>query len=100
MRARPNFALVSKLALAFVAIVALALLPARQLAPGVPLQLLVLYVAGGVLLALVVIVALAVCWLQFAQFILRKGGTDPQWLWFYREPRGLEELRDRQDAAR
>ena len=32
--------------------------------------------------------------LTFYQFILRNGGTDPQWFWFSSEPRGLVALRE------
>jgi len=35
----------------------------------------------------------AIAWLALGQFILRKGGTDVQWLWFPGDPPGLEDLR-------
>lgn len=63
-----------KLAVAGVVIIALVSVPAKLLAPQVSLGELVLYVAC----AFVALVALAVLSLQLSQFILRRGGTDPQ----------------------
>ena len=85
-----------KLVVAAAAVVTLVSVPARELAPNITIAELVLYVAC----AFVGLVALAVCSLQFAQFILRKGGTDPQWFWFNAEPPGLEQQRrEAKDAA-
>jgi len=43
-------------------------------------------ILGGLLLMLVVNTALS-SWIN--QWILRKGGTDTQWLWFPGDPKGL-----------
>jgi hypothetical protein len=80
-----------KLAVAATAVVVLVAIPARELAPSLPLPELILYIAG----AFIALVVLAICSLQLAQFVLRKGGTDPQWFWFRAEPPGLEEQRAR-----
>jgi hypothetical protein len=78
-----------KVAVAAAAVVALVAIPARELVPNITLAKLALYIAC----AFVALVVAAVCSLQFAQFILRKGGTDPQWFWFNAEPPGLEQQR-------
>ena len=78
-----------KLVFAAAAIVALLAMPAHELAPQLTPLDLALYAAA----ALAALVVLAVCSLQLAQFVLRNGGTDPQWLWFGAEPPGLEQLR-------
>ena len=76
-------------AVAAAAIVTLVAIPLRELAPAVTLPELVLLMAC----AFAGLVVLTVCSLQLAQFILRKGGTDPQWFWFNAEPPGLEQQR-------
>ena len=48
------------------------------------------------LCAFAVLVAITVASLALAQFVLRKGGTDPQWFWFSGEPPGLQNLREQQ----
>jgi hypothetical protein len=84
----------AKVLLATVLILGLAVLFARQLAPKMALGQLVLYCAAAVAAASALLVLAAICQLQFAQFILRMGGTDPQWFWFFRgEPPGLAEQR-------
>ena len=84
---------IGKLLLAALSLVALVALPARELMPSVSLGLLLLYVAAGVVGVFALLALGAICSLQFSQFILRAGGTDPQWLWFSSEPRGLVALR-------
>ena len=85
----PRTVAVLKVVVASVFVVALVAIPARELAPGITLAELVLYIAG----AFGALVLLSVCSLQLAQFILRKGGTDSQWFWFNGEPPGLAQLR-------
>ncbi len=82
--------LVAKIVVAGVAVVAVISIPARRLVPGLSVfELVALLICAGVVLILI-----AVCSLTFAQWILRKGGTDPQWFWFKGEPPGLEKLRE------
>jgi hypothetical protein len=83
----------SKLLVAAIALGAIVALPARELMPSFSLGLLLLYVAAGVIGVFVLLILGAICSLQFSQFILRMGGTDPQWFWFSGEPRGLVALR-------
>jgi hypothetical protein len=78
-----------KLTVAAAAVVTIVAIPARRLVPNIGIAELILYIAC----ALVGLVVVAVCSLQFAQFILRMGGTDPQWFWFNAEPPGLEQQR-------
>ena len=84
-----------KVVVACAAVVALVAIPAKELAPSITLTALVLYIAS----AFGALVVLSVCSLQLAQFILRKGGTDPQWFWFSGEPPGLAQLRQERKAA-
>lgn len=69
---------------------------AKLLWPGLNLWTMALYVLvgwgilAGLLLVLVVNTAIS-SWIN--QWILRKGGTDTQWLWFSADPPGLQ--RDR-----
>lgn len=84
----------AKVLLAAVLILGLAALFARQLAPQMALGQLLLYCAAAVAAGSALLMLAAVFQLQFAQFILRLGGTDPQWFWFFRgEPPGLAEQR-------
>lgn len=73
-----NLIFLCKSVLAANALVALLELPVRQLVPSVSLGLLVLYVAAAMAGALALLILMVVCSLQFWQFILRNGGTDPQ----------------------
>lgn len=87
---RRNGVVIAKVAFAMFAIVFLVSIPARRLAPGLTvLELTALILAAGVALTVIAIGNLMV-----AQWVLRQGGTDTQWLWFYREPPGLEKLRE------
>jgi hypothetical protein len=87
---------VLKVVIAAAAVVALVAIPAKRLAPNLTLAELVLCIAG----AFIGLIFLAVCSLQLAQFVLRSGGTDPQWFWFRAEPPGLEELRGKNEEGR
>ena len=49
-------------------------------------------ILAGLMLVLVVNTAIS-SWIN--QWILRKGGTDTQWLWFPDEPKGLARQRKR-----
>ena len=64
-----------------------------RLAPNLPWYSLLLYSAVGAVVLFFALVIATVATLTFAQFILRKGGTDPQWFWFPSEPKGLVQLR-------
>ncbi len=69
---------------------------AKLLWPGLNLWTVALYVLvgwgilAGLLLVLVVNTAIS-SWIN--QWILRKGGTDTQWLWFSTDPPGLQKDR-------
>jgi hypothetical protein len=84
-----RFVVLLKLAVAAAAVVTIVAIPAGELVPNITIAELVFYIAC----AFVGLMVVAVCSLQFAQFILRKGGTDPQWFWFNAEPPGLEQQR-------
>jgi hypothetical protein len=101
-RINPRFA--AKVVLATVLLAALVGVAGAQIVPGWSLvRVLLSSVLGAVVLVAVLIVA-AIAWLALGQFILRKGGTDVQWLWFPGDPPGLEGLRrqarDRKHASK
>jgi hypothetical protein len=79
-----------KVVIACVAVTALVSVPVRRVAPGLSLFELAVALACG----FVALVVLAVAALSLAQFVLRAGGTDPQWFWFGGEPPGLRSLRE------
>ena len=49
---------------------------------------------GGAALIAVAILVAASASITVRRAVLRRGGTDAQWLWFGREPPGLVRLRD------
>lgn len=78
----------------------LAAVAGSQLAPSLPLYSVLLYSAVGAVVLFFALVVGTVATLTVAQFILRKGGTDPQWFWFPSEPKGLVQLRAQTRVAR
>jgi hypothetical protein len=66
-----------------------------QIVPGWSLVRVLLSSALGAAVLVAALVVAAIAWLALGQFILRKGGTDVQWLWFPGDPPGLEGLRRR-----
>ncbi len=88
-----NASPVVRLVLAVELLLSLAAVAGADLAPTVPLPMLLLYAVVGGLVLIAVVVAAAVASLTVAQFVLRHGGTDAQWFWFRSEPPGLVELR-------
>lgn len=91
--------LVLKSCCAAVMLSLLALLGGQSLAPNLPLLTLWLWALGG--LAALGLVFLAGTWLTltFNQWVLRKGGTDTQWLWFASDPPGLKRPKKSQKTA-
>jgi len=88
-----NSATIVKALVAAAVLATLAGVAGRQLAPGVPVQTILLYSALGAAALLAILVVAVAVTLTFRQFILRKGGTDTQWFWFSGEPKGLQQLR-------
>lgn len=86
----PRTLAILKITVASAAVVTLVAIPARVLAQNITLAELILCIAA----AFNALVVLSVCYSQLAQFILRKGGSDPQWFWFNAEPPGLVKLRE------
>jgi hypothetical protein len=84
----------AKIVLAASALTGMAALASRSLAPDVPLGKALLYSAFGAGVLFVFLVGAVVIIATIAQFILKQGGTDPQWFWFNGEPRGLRQLRE------
>jgi hypothetical protein len=89
-----------KLPLAAASLAALAALAASELAPGVPLATVLLYALLGAAVLLVLLALAAIAMATQMQAILRRGGSDTQWLWFRDEPAGLRRLRERLGARR
>lgn len=90
---KPNPRLINKILIATLLLSALAGVAGSQLAPKMPLLTVLLYSALGVLAIGALVLAATVASLTVSQWVLRKGGTDPQWFWFRAEPPGLEKLR-------
>lgn len=86
----PHRALVLKSCIAAVMLSLLALLGGQSLVPDMPLLTLWLWALGGLLSLGLVFLAGTWLTLTFNQWVLRKGGTDTQWLWFASEPPGLK----------
>jgi len=83
----------ARVLLAVLAIGAVLALAGRSLAPQVPAATWLMWCAVlGCALAMVLVVGL-VASLQLRQAVLRRGGTDVQWLAFSSEPEGLVWLR-------
>ena len=79
------------LALIFGTIVAAASI---NLFPKVPVVAALLYAAAG---AVAFLVTMSICIIVASRvnaWVLNKGGTDTQWLWFKSDPQGLVRLRE------
>jgi hypothetical protein len=85
----------AKVVVACVAVTLLVSVPAQRVVPGLSLLELCLLLLG----AFVVLLLFVVSSLTLAQFVLRAGGTDTQWLWFGGDPPGLQRLRGEERAA-
>ena len=71
-----------------------------SLAPKLPLHVVLLYSVLGAVALFAFLMVVTVATLTLVQFIMRKGGTDPQWFWFSAEPPGLVQLREQARAAK
>jgi hypothetical protein len=87
------FVLVVKTLVAAAALATLAGVAGAQLAPSVPLGKLLFLCAVGAAILFAVVLLATIASSTFGQFILRQGGTDPQWFWFPAEPPGLVRAR-------
>ena len=85
--------MVIKILVAILLLSALAGVAGSQLAPKAPLLTVLLYSALGVLGIGALVLVATVVTLTVYQWVLREGGTDPQWFWFSGEPPGLQKLR-------
>jgi hypothetical protein len=92
--------LAAKALIATVSIAAVVVVAARSLAPSLSLATLLFWCAVVVLLFLAVSILWAFVNLQLGQWVLRHGGTDPQWFWFRAEPPGLAALREQQRSLK
>ena len=101
---RVNLRFVAKVVLATLLLGALVSVAGAQIVPGWSLVRVLLSSALGAAVLVAALVVAAIAWLALGQFILRKGGTDVQWLWFPGDPPGLERLRrqarDRKHASK
>ncbi|WP_269532953.1 hypothetical protein [Chitinimonas sp. BJYL2] len=67
----------------------------RDFWPGIQPAQAWAYSAALVLGGLLAVSLAALASLTLWQWVLRKGGTDTQWLWFARDPAGLQAQRKR-----
>ena len=90
---RVNLRFLAKVVLATLLLGALVSVAGAQIVPGWSLVRVLLSSALGAAVLVAALIVAAIAWLVLGQFILRKGGTDVQWLWFPGDPPGLEDLR-------
>ena len=81
--------LAPRIALAVALLWAGAAVVAMQLQPHKPLLQSWLQIVLGAGAVLVCLIAATLATLSLMQWILRRGGTDTQWLWFASDPPGL-----------
>ena len=84
---------VAKLAIVLVVLVALITFVGSGLVPRVPLWQLIIGSVAALLALFVLLLVVVACSASVRQWVLRAGGTDTQWLWFPRDPPGLEKMR-------
>lgn len=100
MRRTPSIKSLAARSLVATALLALvAAIVGLHLAPTAPLRVVLICSALGAAAVLVLLVAVAIVSLTLSQFVLRKGGTDPQWFWFDDEPPGRVDLRERERTS-
>lgn len=90
---RLNPRLINKILFAILLLAALAVVAGSQLAPKVPLPMVLLYSAMGAVGIGALLLVAVIVFATVSQWVLRKGGTDPQWFWLSGEPPGLKKLR-------
>jgi hypothetical protein len=84
-----------RILLAIVLIAGIFVIAGQSIAPTTPVIVWLLYCLLGAVVIGSTLLLLSIVHLVIGQFILRKGGTDPQWFWFRSEPLGLVQLRER-----
>jgi hypothetical protein len=94
MRLSKLNSLVWKIPLTVLLLGTLAAVAARGLVPEMPLASALLYALLGTGALFVILVLWSVIAATLMQFILKHGGTDPDWFWFNGEPPGLQQLRE------
>ena len=91
---KPNhFAQAARIALAIALISGLAFFIGLQLFPAMPAGQVAIHAALWLAGCAAAMTGVTLLYLAFGHFILRRGGTDPQWFWFPGEPKGLARLR-------
>jgi len=91
---------VGKIALATTLVGGIVVVAAKDIAPHISMWWALLIFAGIVLTVVILIIFASILQGQINQHVLRKGGTDVQWLWFPgdKNPPGLQQLLDEKDA--
>jgi hypothetical protein len=84
-----------KLPLLALIIGAIAVAASRSLFPAVPVAMALLYLAAAIVAFLAFVSLSLIVTSRINAYVLSKGGTDTQWLWFGSEPPGLARLRER-----
>lgn len=82
-----------KVVLAAVLVTSLLTFVAHQFLPSVGWLELAAGSLAAWLAAMAVAIVLVLLYMSLLQYLLRKGAIDPQWLWFARDPAGLEAYR-------
>jgi hypothetical protein len=84
-----------RIVLASISLASIFAVAGHNISPETPVMVWLLYCLLGAAVIGAALIGLAVVHLAVGQWVLRKGGTDPQWFWFDREPQGLADLRER-----
>lgn len=95
MNAKPLF----KVVLACICIAAIVAVAGADLFPRASTLTVLVYAGGAMLFVLVLAAVAIVAGQQWSLFGLNHGGTDPQWMWFGGEPPGLRKEREHDVAA-
>jgi hypothetical protein len=78
---------------ATLAVAGLVVFAGSRITPFVPLSVVAVYGILGAAAVFLILTLATIVTLTVMQFVLRKGGTDPQWFWFRSDPPGLVALR-------
>jgi hypothetical protein len=82
---------VAAVAAVFIALVAFV---ARGVFPGTTIGEIIAIIVGVLIVGGALLAGGMVASLQFSQWLLRRGGIDPQWLWFKSDPPGLRRMHE------
>ena len=93
-----NLRVAGKTAICIALLTALVMYFAEELVPTASLATVFTWVAGIIVLLAAAVALTVIAQGTFNQWVFRKGGIDPQWLWFREDPPGTTLLREKKAA--